>query len=155
MSRSIWQTPLGIDEAWEWYQGEFVTRCSPAAPVIHIMSRWNVDDHMARAIEQAKEANDRHLVLDYAALAICKECGSYGIEAVNECGHGLRDELGRLPGEALWPEVWPREFLLKQRIRPARFSEALFRAGRGRTRARSSSASGSATTRSRTTGSIC
>jgi predicted phage terminase large subunit-like protein len=114
------------DKAWEWYQGEFVTRCSPGAPVIHIMSRWNVDDHMARAIEQAKEAKDRYLVLDFPALAICKECGSYGIEAVNECGHGLRDELGRLPGEALWPEVRPRDFLLKQRIRSARFFESLY-----------------------------
>ena len=81
---------------------------------------------MARAIEQAKEAKDRYLVLDFPALAICKECGSYGIEAVNECGHGLRDELGRLPGEALWPEVRPRDFLLKQRIKSARFFEALY-----------------------------
>lgn len=114
------------NKAWDWYQGEFVTRCSPRAPFIHIMSRWHVDDHMARALEQAKEAKDRYLVLDFPALAICKECGSYGIESVNECGHGVRDELGRLPGEALWPEERPRDYLLKQRIRSARFFEALY-----------------------------
>jgi predicted phage terminase large subunit-like protein len=115
------------DKAWEWYQAEFVTRCSPGAPHIHIMSRWNVDDHMARALEQAKEAKLRYRVLDFPALAICPKCDDYGVDAVNQCGHGIRDSLGRLPGEALWPQERPRDFLLQQRIRTTpRFFDALY-----------------------------
>jgi hypothetical protein len=80
------------DKAWEWYQAEFVTRCSPGAPHIHIMSRWNVDDHMARALEQAKEAKLRFR----RVLVICRNLSQQ------------RDRLGRYPyaASSLWPTVW-------------------------------------------------
>jgi predicted phage terminase large subunit-like protein len=115
------------DKAWDWYQAEFITRCAPKAPQIHIMSRWNVDDHMARAIAQAKEAKLRWRHLDFPALAICSECGDYGVNEINECRHGTLDELGRLPGEALWPQERNRDFLLQQRtLVTPRFFDALY-----------------------------
>jgi len=115
------------DKAWDWYEAEFITRCTPKAPQIHIMSRWNVDDHMARAMAQAKEAKLRWRHLDFPALATCSECGDYGVNEINECRHGTLDELGRLPGEALWPHERSRDFLLKQRtLVTPRFFDALY-----------------------------
>lgn len=115
------------DWAWDWYQYEFATRFAPNAGQIHIMSRWNEDDHFARMIKHCEENGLRYRVIDFPALAICPKCGDYGIDKVNQCGHGLRDELGRLPGEALWPEMRDRAFLLKQRkLVGVRAFDALF-----------------------------
>jgi hypothetical protein len=103
------------DLCWHRYQFEIATRLSPTAGQIHIMSRWSTDDHVGRLIQHLAAIGLRYRVVDFPALAICSTCADPGIEAVNQCGHGVCDELGRMPGEALWPEVRPREFLLRQR----------------------------------------
>jgi predicted phage terminase large subunit-like protein len=108
------------DDAWNRYQFELGSRLAPGAGEIHIMSRWGDDDHIARLQKHVRESGARWRLIDFPALSICSECAKsdrleYGLDGVNACGHGTRDELGRLPGEALWPEVRDREFLLGRR----------------------------------------
>jgi predicted phage terminase large subunit-like protein len=108
------------DKAWNRYLFELVTRKAPGAGEIHVMSRWGDDDHVARLIKLCEETGLRYRVIDFPARAVCSVCEAggrleYGVDGVNACGHGVRDALGRLPGEALWEEVRGREFLLQQR----------------------------------------
>jgi predicted phage terminase large subunit-like protein len=104
------------DMAWDRYRFELATRLAPGAGQIHIMSRWGEDDHIARVIALCKEANLHSRVIDFPALSICEVCQDFGLDRVNACGHGVRDALGRLPGEALWPEVRSRDFVLQARL---------------------------------------
>ena len=129
----------GVEEAmsaahrakvWSWYQHELATRLAPGAGQILVQSRWHEEDFTAQMIEHCRAIGVRYKVVDMPALAVCKLCGSYGVNAIDECGHGDagRDDLGRLPGEELWA-VRNREFLLTQRkIVGSRAFDALYQA---------------------------
>jgi hypothetical protein len=94
------------------------------------MSRWTDDDFIAWIIGLAKENGWKYRVLDFPAIAVCRvpECKAPAMKFVRDektlttkaelqvCGHGVRDDLGRLPGEALWPKVRPISFLLRQLV---------------------------------------
>ena len=115
------------EKVWEWYMHSVVSRRANGAGTILSNSRWVEDDFFAQLVALMQQIGMRVRVRDYPALAVCSECGDYGVKAVNACGHVVRDELGRLPGEALWPEVRPRKFLLEQlEILKSRRFDALF-----------------------------
>ncbi len=90
---------------YEWYLAQFVPRLSPTAGVIVIMSRWSKTDFVGRLIDAGNSGSGvRPVVVDLPAIAL--PASEYA---------GGADPLGRQPGEALWPEVRPREFLDRQR----------------------------------------
>ncbi len=93
------------DADWEWYQAQFYPRLAPGASVICTMSPWHKDDIGFR-LERASQSGEGMPcdVLDMPALALKPD----------EYASGA-DPLGRAPGEALWPEVRDREFLLQAR----------------------------------------
>lgn len=83
------QSPLMRERAWDWWRSTFSTRGQAGLPgwqngvIILLQTRWHEDDLMGRLL---KEEGDEWFLLSLPALA------------------GDRDPLGRLPGEALWPE---------------------------------------------------
>ena len=78
------------ENLWDWYTDDLYTRLEPGGAIILVMTLWHDDDVGARAV--ASEPN-RWTVLKLPALA------------------DENDPLGRLPGEALWPDRWPVEAL--------------------------------------------
>jgi hypothetical protein len=115
-------------EVWQWFQVNIIPRRKPVLRMIAIMSRWHEDDFIAQLVRHAKESGWKHRVLDFPAIATCRVEGcdapQLGFErpdpagtvsaSIEVCEHGVRDELGRLPGEALWPQVRNIEFLKRQ-----------------------------------------
>lgn len=76
------------DNAWDWYRSTFRTRLEPEGIILIIGTRWHEDDLIGRVInsmENDPEA-DKFLRIRLPMLA--------------ETG----DQLGRLPGEPLWPD---------------------------------------------------
>lgn len=86
------------DRVHTWYRETLYTRLEPGASIVLVMTRWHLDDLAGRLLAAAEsdEGEDWH-VLKLAAIA--------------EDG----DPLGRRPGEALWPERYPVEELVRIR----------------------------------------
>ncbi len=115
-------------DVWQWFQANIISRRKPTLRMIAIMSRWHEDDFIAQLIGLAKSSGWNYRVLDYPAIAICRvqecEAPTIGFDqdettgitqvTIDVCDHRVRDELGRLPGEALWPRVRPIELLKRQ-----------------------------------------
>lgn len=87
-------SPTHRDKVWEWYASTAYTRLEPGGAVVHVQQRWHTDDFGGRLMKMEPERWD---TLTLAALA--------------EPG----DPLGRVPGEALWPERYPKEELEQRR----------------------------------------
>jgi predicted phage terminase large subunit-like protein len=82
------------DRIWDWWTSVAYTRLEPNASMVGVMTRWHDDDLAGRILAQEC---DQWTVINFPALALDD------------------DPLGRMPGEALWPERYPCEEL--QRIR--------------------------------------
>lgn len=83
--------------AWDWYQSVLYTRKEPDAVEVLIMTRWHEDDLAGRLLDAGDEADDPWTVISLPAIA-----------------EGP-DPMGRSVGEALWPERWPLESLIRAR----------------------------------------
>ncbi len=83
------------DKTWNWWQSTASTRLEPFAKVVLMNTRWHDDDLAGRILREEGDIRDggRWRVLSLPAIA------------------EEDDELGRAPGEALWPERWPIEKL--------------------------------------------
>lgn len=76
------------EHTWDWFASTAYTRLSPNGKVIVVATRWHEDDLTGRLIKQGGWQ-----VLSLPAIA------------------EEDDEMGRLPGEALWPEQFPLQSL--------------------------------------------
>jgi len=85
------ESQLIRDKVWDWYRSVVLTRLEPNAAIILVMTRWHQDDLAGRIL---KEDSDWE-VINFPALA------------------ETDDILGRKRGEALWPERYPEDVLLK------------------------------------------
>lgn len=80
--------------AWRWWTSTARTRLEPGGSIIVVMTRWHEDDLVGRLLEnQSADDPDKWVVLNFPAIA------------------EEQDELGRQPGEALWPARYPVETL--------------------------------------------
>jgi predicted phage terminase large subunit-like protein len=80
----------------EWYRSTLYTRLEPDGAIILVMTRWHEDDLAGWLLEEAKNGTgDQWTVLRFPAIA------------------EEEDELGRMPGDPLWPERFPLEVLEK------------------------------------------
>jgi predicted phage terminase large subunit-like protein len=104
---------------WDWWQTTASTRIEPGGCAIIIATRWSEDDLSGRLIKAAQEG---------AGWPVRR----LRLPAIAEAG----DQLGRVPGEALWPARWPLERLEKLRLaKDAHWWHALYQqrpAGDGR-----------------------
>lgn len=80
------------DKTWDWFTDDFFTRFAESAGLLAIMTRWHLDDVIGRFIA----ADPRVKVLTFKALA-------------------TENEPNRKAGEALFPELKTREFLLERK----------------------------------------
>lgn len=92
-SREEAQSLTYREKVWDWYTNDLYTRLEPGGAIILVMTRWHEDDLAARIL--SSEEADEWRVVRLPALA--------------ESG----DLLGRKPGEALNPERYPVDELLK------------------------------------------
>lgn len=91
------------NKLWSWYGADFFTRRkNKDTPIILIGTRWHLSDHMGR-LDQAEKNGDGEKWERVTLPAIAVD----------------NDILGREPGEALWPEQFPREELEKIKRQPS------------------------------------
>lgn len=90
-------SPTVREHAWRWFDKVAMTRLLPGSCVIQIATRWHEDDPIGR-LEQKQERGDVELPWTFVNLPALAE---------------KDDALGREPGEALWPAMWPADRLLK------------------------------------------
>ncbi len=88
------ESPRQRNYLWDWYRSDLITRLKPRGRVVIVMARWHQDDLAARLLEHNEE---EWTVLRLPALA------------------EVDDPLGRLPGQALWPEWEDEAALLRKR----------------------------------------
>ncbi len=81
---------------WEWFQGTLRSRLEPGGSIIVVMTRWSEDDLAGRLTRMSEEdpKADQWETIRLPALA----------EAPAGAEPEWRDEVGRAPGEPLWPE---------------------------------------------------
>lgn len=80
-----------------WFHATVKTRLSPTGWVLIIATRYHPKDVIGELLEEAKHGGDEWNVIRFPAIA------------------EENDQLGRKPGEALWPEQWSVEQLLQMR----------------------------------------
>lgn len=78
---------------WNWYIGIARSRLSPNAAEVHVMSRWNVNDHVGRLKQHWDNLGLHYVELHLPALCDAKD-----------------DPLGREIGAALWPNGRPKAY---------------------------------------------
>ncbi len=82
-----------LKKTWEWFKSTAYTRLEPGASLVILATRWNVNDLIGKCIREMP--NENWLVINLPAIA----------EA--------NDPLDREIGEALWPERFPIDRLLR------------------------------------------
>lgn len=85
------------EAVWTWYTDTIYPRLEPRGGIVLVMQRWHEDDLAGRLLKASAQGGDRWDVISLPAIA------------------EEHDQLGRLPGQALWPERFPVEEL--ERIR--------------------------------------
>ena len=100
------------DSRWDWYRSTFYTRQEGNTAIIVIGTRWHTDDIIGRIIKKQKEDEeneeeeyDKWTLIEFPAIAI-------------------KDEDFRKVGEALWPDKFPINKLMKTKntLGPYEFS---------------------------------
>ena len=82
------------DGVWDWYRSVLRTRLMPGGAIVLVLTRWHPSDPAGRLIEDMQAGTgEAWEVINLPAIA------------------GAHDPLGRMPGDALWPEAYDRDAL--------------------------------------------
>jgi predicted phage terminase large subunit-like protein len=113
------------DKTWSWFTDDFCSRLSKNAGLLIIMTRWHLDDPLGRLLAQS---GHEVRVLCYPALAEEDEVHwMSGFELTTQGWVPVWRPIRRPKGEALFPKLKPRSFLLEQRKRLSQASwESLY-----------------------------
>jgi predicted phage terminase large subunit-like protein len=91
-------SPAFRERQWNLMQSTIMSRLEPNAGVILVMTRWHQDDLGGRLIKKMEEEGTwRYKIIHFPAVAYKK------------------DEIGRMPGDPLWPWRYSKERLEKIR----------------------------------------
>lgn len=94
-------SPTIREKVWRFFLSAAYTRLTPDGIIVIVMTRWHEDDLVGRLKREQDRGGEKWEQVNLRAVA----------------REGERDELGRKPGEPLWPERWPLPAL--QRIKRA------------------------------------
>ena len=83
---------------WEWYRSTFYTRLEPGGVIIIIMTRWHEDDLVGRLLNPEMGDVEDWTQVNFPAIA------------------EEHDILGRKPGEALWPQRYDVDALMRIKV---------------------------------------
>lgn len=107
-------SPTIREKCWEWFTKVAMTRLmSGQARVVIVMTRWHEDDVVGRLTDPSNP---------HYRESEAKKWKVINLPAIADVG----DPMGRAPGEALWPERFPLEFLEAQRTLDSRGFSALY-----------------------------
>ena len=90
--------------SWDWFTSTLYTRLMPGGGIIIIATRWHMDDLIGRIKENMRKGGEQWKIFSFPAVA---EHDEYD----DETGELLRRE-----GEALHPERYPLELLMKIKL---------------------------------------
>ncbi len=96
-SREDAESAIVREKIWDWYRADLYTRLKPGGRIVLIMTRWHEDDLAGRLIREMENGGDKWDILSLPAIA------------------EENDQLGRAPGEPLWPEWEGAEDLERRR----------------------------------------
>jgi predicted phage terminase large subunit-like protein len=99
-------SPTYRDRMWESWKDDISTRLHPGGAVVMTFTRWHEDDLAGRILDS--EDGPNWTVVKLPALA------------------EKDDPLGRLPGEALWPEQWSKEYLESRQMEMGESFEPIY-----------------------------
>lgn len=89
------------NKIFNWFGATSYTRLQPGGSIIIVMTRWHNDDLMGRLIKNMEEGKGEPWeYIRLPAIAVKDE-------------EPFPKGIGRKAGEALWPEMWPLEDLMK------------------------------------------
>jgi hypothetical protein len=92
-NRAAAESKAERDSLWEGWESNIVSRLEPGGSVMVIMARWHEDDFGGRLIKAGEENGEPWELIHYPAIAEAE------------------DDIGRKPGEALWPGRYDEEAL--------------------------------------------
>ncbi len=124
------------ERVWEWFNDDIYTRMEPNAAIILIQTRWHEDDLAGRLLKEMKDGGEQWEVVSLPALAepsfesggVAASSGLTATEKQSFSAHRAAkpqkkrnkkqpqengDPLGRKPGAALCPKMFPVKTLLK------------------------------------------
>lgn len=99
-----------LDEMFEWFLTDVLSRLEPGASVIIMMTRWTMSDVIGRILDKKREESDGELEDEDMSFS---DFEYYNYPAFAE----ENDILGRLPGQALFPQRWDEAKLRKRKAR--------------------------------------
>lgn len=85
-SREEAESEVYREKVWDWFTDDLYTRREPGGAIIVVMTRWHLDDLVGRLLKQEPDKWKRVRLPAFAEK---------------------NDPIGRLEGEALWPERFP------------------------------------------------
>ena len=100
-----WLSMRRLDRVYHWFSQAAYTRLEPGGSIVMVATRWHRQDLPGRLLT---DGVDKWRALVFPALA------------------GDDDELGRAPGEALWPARFPATDLAKIRDKGGREWQTLY-----------------------------
>jgi len=89
-----------------WWRAEVITRLVSGAKIVLIQTRWHEDDLAGRLLQDMASGGKQWRVISMPAIAE---------DQYDKDGQFIPDPLGRLPGQALWPEEYPLHILNDKR----------------------------------------
>lgn len=98
----------------DWYRSVLYTRVEDGGAIVLMHQRWHGDDLAGRLLRRmaTEPGADQWTVVCLPAIAEeWAQCPEVDAQSLREGWWRGPDPLGRVPGEALWPERYPREVL--------------------------------------------
>jgi len=105
-------SPTVREHIQDWLRRVPLTRLEPGGRCVLVMTRWHHDDVVGQLMAEQAAGTGGEPWTFVNLPAICDE------------DNEIERELGRKPGDALWPERWPAEWARKkeQEVGPAAWS---------------------------------
>jgi predicted phage terminase large subunit-like protein len=86
-------SPTYQDAAWQWFKSTAYTRLEPQGAIVIVQTRWHREDLAGKLIAEMEQGGEHWEVLKMPAIA------------------EENDQLGRTPGDPLWPERYDLDAL--------------------------------------------